>query len=220
MHYVQDITFRAAPQTSTNRVADPILPCPYICRRCGCVLTPFNIRPNLFRYRGYICGSCYSLDMKEVSTRYYQRHRSKVLEKARQRRRELTQQYLVNPWYLRKKQRALQAIVAGGFDKVTGREELKCANCGCDDIMFLQVNHLNGNGNREIKSWHGKIITIPDAILRGRRSVHDLNILCAVCNILEYLKRRYPGRDCYPEIVWRPELMTSSTNSSAHPSFK
>ena len=189
------------PRKSPVRQSESILPCPYVCRRCRCGLTPFNMHFSRSTSAGFVCESCHLIEAREARARYYRRHHSQMLEQARERNRKLKEDNLVNPFYLKKKRRALQAIVAGGLDKITGREELKCANCGCNDLFFLQVNHLNGNGNVEIKSWGGKIKTMSIAVLQGR-PVQDLNILCAVCNILEYLKRRYPGRPHYPEVIW------------------
>lgn len=65
-----------------------------------------------------------------------------------------------------------------------------CANCGCDDIRLLEVNHINGGGNRELKSGKNTNVFMW-AIYMGRRKTDDLNLLCRVCNALHYLESKY-----------------------------
>lgn len=70
----------------------------------------------------------------------------------------------------------------------------KCSNCGNTDLRVLQVNHLNGDGRKELKKYGGGC-GFYRAILTGRRATDDLDIRCANCNILYEFKvgrRRSP----------------------------
>lgn len=64
-----------------------------------------------------------------------------------------------------------------------------CAACGCDEIDFLEINHINGGGCVEIREQGNRMI---DNVLSGKRSPVGLNVLCRVCNALDYLERKAP----------------------------
>lgn len=81
--------------------------------------------------------------------------------------------------------------------EIVGKENLKCANCGCDKIEFLEVNHKNCDGIKDYKFGSSKFYT---AILHGDRDIDDLEILCKPCNALHYLESKY-GKQPY-EITW------------------
>ena len=56
----------------------------------------------------------------------------------------------------------------------------KCAVCGIDDIRVLQINHINGGGNKdEMKGQK-----LYRALLKGRRDKDGFDLRCANCNIL------------------------------------
>lgn len=57
----------------------------------------------------------------------------------------------------------------------------KC-RCGNTDPRVLQINHINGGGTKERQITH--LDEFRRDILAGRRSINDLEILCANCNIL------------------------------------
>lgn len=173
-----------------------ILPFPYVCTNCGAVLV--DIKPYQLRNHEHLCDTCH----KEASHADYLRYRTKILARSRERYYEIRKDSPVAASVLARKARVLRAIVAGGLDRVTGEEDLRCAGCGCDDILFLEVNHRNGGGSEEARI-RGRMITLSQAIIKGR-PVSDLNILCGPCNRLEYLRRRYPGRG-YPKVVWKLE---------------
>ena len=59
----------------------------------------------------------------------------------------------------------------------------KCAKCGNRDPRVLQVNHLRGHGREERRKF-GRIREFYTAVLDGRRSTEDLNLLCANCNVV------------------------------------
>jgi hypothetical protein len=65
--------------------------------------------------------------------------------------------------------------------------EIICSNCGCNELDFLEFNHKQGNGCKEFKNDKTPMM---DKILTHGRSTDDLNILCRVCNALDYLMRK------------------------------
>ncbi len=115
------------------------------------------------------------------------------------RRNPIMTQIMIAKAYSKRKMRALQAVIAGGIDRVVGTEAPQCHNCGCDDINFLEIHHMNGGGNKEYIA-SGKPIC--DAILYNERGVSDLSILCKLCNGLDYLRKKYPAAVKYPAVMW------------------
>lgn len=63
-----------------------------------------------------------------------------------------------------------------------------CRNCGCNELDFLEFNHINGNGCKEHRESACK--PMADRILSKNRDTSDLEILCRVCNALDYLRRK------------------------------
>ena len=73
---------------------------------------------------------------------------------------------------------------------LVGNGNVRCENCGCEDIRFLEINHKNGGGNKELK--RGKVSNkFYWDITMMRRKTSDLNILCKVCNNLHALELKY-----------------------------
>lgn len=69
-----------------------------------------------------------------------------------------------------------------------------CVSCGADDIRVLEVNHINGGGAKESKlrrETHTPV-DMYKRILRGLRSITDLNVLCRPCNAIDYIYRKHP----------------------------
>jgi len=60
----------------------------------------------------------------------------------------------------------------------------KCVYCGCDIPEALEVNHIYGKGQKELRSGRLKYYL---SILSGRRSIDDLELTCRVCNNWHYL---------------------------------
>lgn len=57
---------------------------------------------------------------------------------------------------------------------------MKCVKCGFDDIRALQIDHVNGGGNREIKVVKiNKYRFIFAKLIAGSK---DYQVLCANCN--------------------------------------
>ncbi len=75
------------------------------------------------------------------------------------------------------------------FQKIIGGPIVQCQNCGCDDFRLLEINHKNGGGQPEIRKFRTEGIC--REIIGGRRTVEDLEVLCRVCNALDYLKHKY-----------------------------
>ena len=65
---------------------------------------------------------------------------------------------------------------------------MKCANCGCDDTRFLEINHIKGGGKKEQKKL-GASQNLVSLIQQGKRGTDDLNLLCRPCNALDHLER-------------------------------
>lgn len=63
-----------------------------------------------------------------------------------------------------------------------------CVRCGCDEIDFLEFNHKNGGGAKEHRVSKNR--PMMDRILTGKRGVEDLEIVCRVCNALDFLERK------------------------------
>ena len=71
------------------------------------------------------------------------------------------------------------------MDKVGGAV---CKLCGCNELSFLEFNHKNGGGAKEIReNGYGSMM---DMILTKKRKVDDLEVLCRVCNALDHLQRK------------------------------
>ena len=73
------------------------------------------------------------------------------------------------------------------FDLVGGA---KCVRCGCDELDFLEFNHIGGNGCAEWRESNGTAMM--DRILTFKRATDDLEVLCRICNALDYLERKNP----------------------------
>ncbi len=76
------------------------------------------------------------------------------------------------------------------FAIISKSTEPECANCGCDDIRLLEVNHKNGGGGKEMEKGRNSMAFYRD-IIALRRPVDDLEILCRVCNAKHYLEMQY-----------------------------
>ncbi len=79
-----------------------------------------------------------------------------------------------------------------------------CVKCGISDWRVLQVNHINGGGQKEQRRGRseGRPHMYQD-ILTGRRSTDDLDLRCANCNVLYEYERRMPLQAAV--VVFSPE---------------
>jgi len=71
----------------------------------------------------------------------------------------------------------------------------KCAKCGFSDIRALQIDHINGGGNKEFKKFnchHAYYKHILEEIEAGSK---DYQLLCANCNwIKRFEKGEFYGK--------------------------
>lgn len=62
---------------------------------------------------------------------------------------------------------------------------LRCSNCGCDVVDLLEINHVNGDGNKDrvirYKNYYAGFL---NDIITRRRFTEDLDLRCIVCNAL------------------------------------
>lgn len=63
--------------------------------------------------------------------------------------------------------------------------------CGCDELSFLEINHKNGGGSKDLRSIGNHLY---DLILKGERNPQDYEVLCRICNALDHLKRKNPEK--------------------------
>lgn len=82
--------------------------------------------------------------------------------------------------------------------KVIG--EPKCKRCGCNILEFLEYNHINGGGCKEWRESRGR--SMADRLLTNGRTKDGLEILCRVCNALDFLSRKNKDEAKRYEIKW------------------
>ncbi len=88
--------------------------------------------------------------------------------------------------------RKLKAILKVG--------EARCVRCGCDELDFLEFNHIGGNGCKDHRE--NKNVPMMDRILTGKRNTDDLEIVCRVCNALDFLERKNNKQSKRFSIKW------------------
>ena len=79
--------------------------------------------------------------------------------------------------------------------------DIKCVRCGCDDWRFLEINHINGGGNKEAKIYRKTTRSINEIIRKGWRTTVDLNLLCRPCNSIDHLERKY-NKKIKMRVLW------------------
>ena len=65
-----------------------------------------------------------------------------------------------------------------------------CRNCGCDELSFLELNHKNGGGSKELRQVGNRLY---DLLLKGERNPDNYEVLCRVCNAFDHLQRKDTG---------------------------
>ncbi len=90
--------------------------------------------------------------------------------------------------YMTRKRRAMEML--GGC---------QCSNCGCDELSFLEINHINGGGCVEFRARGNRVM---DDLVSGKRTTDGLNVLCRVCNALDYLTRKIPDAATAFTVRW------------------
>jgi hypothetical protein len=64
-----------------------------------------------------------------------------------------------------------------------------CVECGCPDKRVLEVNHISGGGNAELRESGYK--SIMWKILRMRYPQEQYNVLCRVCNANHWVRMKF-----------------------------
>lgn len=146
------------------------------------------------------------LSKKEYYHNYYLQNKERIQErhKALYKKRRSTEEGLLNErkrclkhthTYRKKHKERVQQSRKATYNNRKFRalkminEEVKCSRCGCDVLDLLEINHINGGGCKELKKVGGSLY---DKILSGERDTQGLEILCRVCNALDYVERKQP----------------------------
>lgn len=127
--------------------------------------------------------------------------RQKILDYKRKHRNENKEMYarrakewaLSNPETVKAGKHAYQIRIRNEALNIVGRGILRCTDCGIDKSEILEINHKNGGGRKELVNKRGNIQYTPflRAIISGKRSIDDLNILCKICNQIHYVKLKF-----------------------------
>ena len=115
--------------------------------------------------------------VKEESKRYYQKHRKKILAKTKRYRRLHPQKYSGRQSKTARRLRNKILEMFGG----------KCQRCGFSDKRALQVDHKNGGGQKDMKSFPGRYAYYKHVLEVGSKK---FQLLCANCN---WIKREERG---------------------------
>jgi hypothetical protein len=75
----------------------------------------------------------------------------------------------------------------------------RCKYCGCDELRFLEFNHINGGGNIQYKKYK---LTFQRQIVLGLIDIKELEITCRVCNHLKFLETKNPDQAKRFKITW------------------
>ena len=136
-------------------------------------------------------------ELNRKGQEYYQKNREAVIQRTKKYRQENKEWYKK---YYQKKYENIKLQVLAKIDPA-----MKCANCGCDETRFLEVNHIKGGGGQENKK-RGKKVTRNMILLihTGKRGLEDLNLLCRVCNQLDHLERVYGPSGS--RVVWDKQV--------------
>jgi len=73
-----------------------------------------------------------------------------------------------------------------------------CAECGCDELAILEINHKSGGGNKIAKDRPLRMQHLD--IVLGRVDLSEYNVLCRVCNAAHYV-RELLGIDGH-RVIW------------------
>jgi hypothetical protein len=142
---------------------------------------------------------------------YEKQKRYRTSPKGSQRRREYMREYMTayrerlkqsedyDPEEERRNWREQhQRVRAKAIDQLGGRS---CAGCGCDGLVLLEINHINGGGRAAARVRQNR--QLYRDIVKGRVELSDYNVLCRVCNALHYV-RDILGIDGH-RVVWISE---------------
>ncbi len=145
--------------------------------------------------------------MAEKHTRYNQSEKGKATHREFMReymrewrkRRKAAQQY--DPEEDRRKWREQHRRVReAAIGKLGGNV---CANCGCDEVGILEINHILGGGRQALKETQNR--QLYRAIVNDKVNLNEYNVLCRVCNALHYVGDVLGIRG--HQVLWRDSLM-------------
>ena len=87
------------------------------------------------------------------------------------------------------------------FNKI--QSKIECVRCGCNDLRLLEVNHKNGDGRKNDYDIYGNGHGLYQDIVKDRRKVEDLELLCRPCNAIHYLELKYGKLPM--KIIWEKQ---------------
>lgn len=152
------------------------------CNKCGIELNQDNWRPSNKRQHRKICKKC----VRQIQSKHRQ------TDKYRQTEREYSKKHreTIHQNMKRFRDRLTLKVLS-----IIGKGEIKCVRCGNTDVRILTINHKNGGGRKERRTYDkgkgGRPGLFRD-ILKGNRTTNDLEILCRPCNDIHYLELKYP----------------------------
>ncbi len=78
-----------------------------------------------------------------------------------------------------------------------------CVNCGCDDFLLLEINHINGGRRTASKTRSNR--QLYRNISAGRVNLEEYNVLCRVCNALHYVEEILGIKG--HQVLWRDSII-------------
>jgi hypothetical protein len=119
---------------------------------------------------------------------YYRKNKTQILIKTKQYR--LKSMDKIKAYSQKIKLKALQIV--------SYSEKPLCVNCGCADLRILEINHVNLNGSKELKTskngfkYKGRSSrSLFFEIINKNRPVSDLEVTCKVCNTKHYVEKKF-----------------------------
>jgi len=75
----------------------------------------------------------------------------------------------------------------------------ECAHCGFRDIRALQLDHINGGGNKDIVKFGGRQFNGHQKMMRfyknnPNEAIRTLQVLCANCNFIKMRENKESKR--------------------------
>ena len=148
-----------------------------VCKKCYIV---FNNKSTKIRTS---CPNCGNIIDARIRTEWAREYNKKHPERIKNYK-------LYDKKYKRERGKICRERVKKVVFNIISNNNPVCANCGCDDLRLLEINHIKGGGNKELKKGKNTNVFMWN-IYMGRRKTNDLNLLCRVCNALHYLELKY-----------------------------
>ena len=161
-----------------------------VCKQC------FNVFQNESLKIRAECPFCHKIIDARIRTEYSKNYNKKHPERAKKYKEYDKKYKRERGMILRKRIRMVNFNIISGSNPI-------CANCGCNDVRLLEINHINGGGNKELQNGKNTNSFAWD-IYMGRRTTNDLNLLCRPCNSIHYLELKY-GKLAY-KIRWDKDV--------------